>query len=147
MYPLPLQWLWLGRGMFVSSARSRIHQHIFKDAGYDTRGNGGESLLAGLGFGLALRHLPQGQEHTANDDGHDVAAQNDARHSDDHAYQGEELTAQLAAPAFAQLLGQLLIRLVYILLFHNFLLIFQRRSGRDSPAVYPAALPCPSKRP
>ena len=36
---------------------------------------------------------------------------------------------------------------VHDLLFHNFLLIFQRRSGRDSPAVYPAARPCPSKRP
>ena len=96
----------------AQQARGGIHQHIFKDAGYDARGNGGESLLAGLGFGLALYHLPQGQDHTADDDDHDVAVQNDARHSDDHAHQGEELAAQLAASAFAQLLGQLLIRLV-----------------------------------
>ena len=135
------------RVLRAEQAGGGIHLHIFKDAAYDARGNGIKGLSAGTAFGLALHHLPQGQDHAADDDDHDAAAQNDARHGDDHAHQGENFAAQLTASAFAQLLGQLFIRLVSVLLFHIVLLIFLRRSGRDFPAVYPIARPCRPAKP
>ena len=134
------------RVLCVQKMRRGTHLHVFKGGAYDVRCDGIEGLLACLVLGLALHHLPQAENHAADDNQHKVAAQDHTRHSDHPAQQRKNLAAQLAALAFAQLLRQLFICHVRFLFCHILLLIPSRRSGRGFPLSDPADCPYRSVR-
>ena len=90
-------------------------------------------LLSRLFSGFSLYRLPQREDHAAQNDRHDVAAQDHARHSDGHSDQGEESAGQFAAPVPAQLLRERRVCHVSVFFFHTFLLIPPRRSEPGSP--------------
>ena len=117
----------------IQKGRGGVHLDVFKGGVYNIRHKGIECLLACLALGAALHHLPQAQEHAANEHQHKVAAKDHARHGDHAAQQRKKLAAQLAAFAFAQLLRELFFGSVRFLFCHSFLLIPPRRSGRGFP--------------
>ena len=134
------------RVLCVQKMRRGAHLHVFKGSAYDVRCDGIEGLLACLIFGLALHRLPQREDHTAQNDQRDIAAQNDAHHGDHYAQQRKNFSAQLAALAFAQLLRQLFIRHIPVLFFHILLLILSCRSEQGFPLSDPADCPYRSAR-
>ena len=130
----------------VQKGRNGVHLYVFKGSAHDVRSNGVEGLPACLLLGLALHHLPQAENHAADDNQHKVAAQDHTCHSDHPAQQRENLAAQLAALAFAQLLRQLFICHVRFLFCHILLLIPPRPSGQGFPLSDPADCPYRSAR-
>ena len=134
------------RVLCVQKMRRGAHLHVFKGSAYDVRCDGIEGLLACLVLGLALHHLPQAKDHAADDDQHNVAAQNDACDGDHTAHQRKEFSAQFAALAFAKLPRQMFIRHVPAFFFHILLLILSCRSARDFPLSDPADCPYRSAR-
>ena len=85
-------------------------------------------------------------DHAADDDQHNVAAQNDACDGDHTAQCAKGVfPLQFAALAFAKLLRQMFIRHVPAFFFH-ILPLFCRRSARGFPLSYPADCPYRLKR-